>query len=103
MKRKTIEERTKRRQQKYRRYFENAGPLSIDYSRRPVYNLEQAGPQRLLAFQDDEGFAIALGVIEQMNTREMTVVTPADDVNRVASLHVGSLHLNLDTGTEMRG
>ncbi len=101
--RKTIEERTARRQQKYRRYFENAGPLSIDYSRRPVYNLEQAGPQRLLALQDDEGFATALGVIEQMNTREMTVVTPADDVNRVASLHVGSLRLNPDTGTETRG
>lgn len=101
VKRRSVEERVKRRQQQFRRYFAEVTSLTIDYSRRPVYNLEQAGPRQLVALQDTRGFVIALGVITKMSTHKMTVVTPARDIAQVTSLRIGSLGLNPNTGAEI--
>lgn len=100
--RKSIEDRVKHRRQQFRRYFADAAPLSIDYSRLPVYDLEQAGPRRLLALLDRRGFTIALGVIMDMSAREMTVLTPAGDAAQVAGLRIGSLRLKPETGEEVK-
>lgn len=99
--RKSVDERMKRRRQRFRQYFADAAPLTIDYSRRPVYDMQRARPRQLVALQDKEGFAIALGVITEMNTREMAVLTPAHDLARVAGLRIGSLGLNPQTGEEL--
>lgn len=100
--RKPIEMRIDRRRQRFRRYFASATQLSIDYTRLPVYGLEQAGPHRLVALQDARGFVIALGIILGMSAREFALLTPARDADRVASLRIGSLRLNPATGEELR-
>ncbi|RME48309.1 MAG: hypothetical protein D6791_03615 [Chloroflexi bacterium] len=100
--RKTVEQRMKRRREQFRRYFSQAAPLTIEYNRLPVYDLEQAGQRHLLALEDRHGFTIALGIITAMTTREMIVFTPARDAAQVARLRVGSLRLNPETGREMR-
>lgn len=94
------EERRRRRHAQFRRYFADAAPLTINYNRLPVYNVERAARGRLLALQDEHGFAVALGVITHMSTREMTILTPVRDATRVAGLHIGSLNLNPETGEE---
>lgn len=98
--RKSVEERTQRRQRRFRRYFADASRRTVHYSRFPVYGLEEAGPQRVVALQDSDGFALGLGIIEKMNTREMTILTPVPDDVEIRSLRVGAVRLNPQTGEE---
>lgn len=100
--RRPVEDRVKRRQEQFRRYFADAAPLKISYSRLPVYGLEQVGRHRLVALQDRSGFTLALGVIMEISAREMVILTPARDAARTVSLRTGSLLLNPDTGAEPR-
>lgn len=100
--RKSVEERVQRRRRQFRQHFAGAAPLTLDYARLPVYDLEQAGPHRLLALHDREGFTVALGVILQMGTREMTILTPARTASQVAGLRIGSLGLDPESGEELR-
>lgn len=100
--RKSTEERIARRRRRFQRYFAGASVHTINYSRLPVYDLDQAGPQRLLALLDARGFARALGVIAEMTRNEMTVRTPLRSADDVAGIRIGSLRLNPDTGEEKR-
>ncbi len=93
--------RIQHRQAQYRRYFQNAIPVEIDYRRMPVYDLERAGPQHLLALQDRYGLTLGLGVVLQLNTRTITLVTPLRDLSRVVSLRFGAIRLNPTTGEEL--
>lgn len=98
--RKSTEERLQHRRNQFQRYFADAVSLTVNYSRLPVYGLAQAGPQQIVALLDKHGFALALGVIAEMTTSEMTIITPTRNADNVFSLRVGSLRLNPDTGAE---
>lgn len=100
--RKSIDDRMARRRERFRQYFADAAARTINYSRLPIYGLEQAGPRQLVALQDAQGFTVALGVIEQLSLHEMTVLTPMREAGSVASLRLGSLRLNPETGEELR-
>lgn len=100
--RRTLDERARRRRDQFRRYFADAAPLTVSYSRLPVYDLEQAGRQRLLTLEDRQGFTIELGIITAMNTREMVILTPAREADQIAGLRIGSLRLDPETGEELR-
>ena len=100
--RKAVEHRIERRRQRFQAYFARAVEREVPFTRLPVYDLERAAPQRLLAFQDRDGFVLGLGVITEMTPQVMRVRTPLEELSRVASLRIGSVRLDPETGRELR-
>ncbi len=54
-----------------------------------------------MSFQDREGFSLALGVIRSASPDMLEISTPLRQKNKVASLRVGDLRLDLETGEEL--
>lgn len=100
--RRSAVERSERRRRQFRQYFAQAAPLTFEHDRMAVYNSHCARAGRLVAFQDVDGFAIALGVIRAVSRGDMTVVTPLSDLDDVVSLRVGDLSVDTETGAESR-
>lgn len=100
--RKAVEHRIERRRQRFQAYFARAVEREVPFTRLPVYDLELAAPQRLLAFQDRDGFTLGLGVITGMTPQVMRVRTPLEDLSKVASLRIGTIRLDPETGRELR-
>jgi len=98
--------RTKRiihREEKFRHYFQRAHTLRVPFRGLVVFGIEMMTAGRLLAFQDDEGFAIALGVAKAYDRKgqELTVTTPLPSLEGVSSIRFGSLKLDPMTGQEL--
>jgi polynucleotide 5'-hydroxyl-kinase GRC3/NOL9 len=73
------------------RYLEAAQPKLVELHKLPVYDLERLAGGTLLAFQDADGFALGLGVVQEANRREGTALvhTPLLDLEGVASVRLG--------------
>lgn len=67
-----------------------------------VYGLEQAECFSMAAFQDADGFALALGVVLSIRPGEAQILTPLPDLTRVAGLHIGTLRIDPHNGEERR-
>ena len=98
--------RTKRitnREEKFRRYFQMAHTLTVPFRRVVVFGIEMMAGGRLLAFQDDQGFAVALGVARAYDRKgqELIVTTPLPSLEGVSSIRFGSLKLDPTTGQEL--
>jgi polynucleotide 5'-kinase involved in rRNA processing len=98
----SADERAERRRRQFVGYFAHAAPLTFDSDRLAIYDLHRARRGRLLAFQNAGGFTLALGVIDAVSRREMTVLTPLRDLRDVVSLRVGNLAVDPETGIENR-
>jgi len=61
------EERIARRRERLADYFEGANLRLVRPGQLPVYDLEQLVVGSLMAFQDAEGLALALGIVEQID------------------------------------
>jgi polynucleotide 5'-hydroxyl-kinase GRC3/NOL9 len=90
--------RVARRHARLARYLEPAQPLLVPLGQMAVYNLEQLAKGALLAFQDQEGFVLGLGVVAQMEGQGRTIVarTPLPDLGGVASIRFGEARWELD-------
>jgi polynucleotide 5'-hydroxyl-kinase GRC3/NOL9 len=95
------EGRAKRRRTLFFDYFSEALLERIRIRDLPVYGLERVCPQRLVSFQDREGLSIALGVIRSVSAGVLEIFTPPRQKNEVASLRVGDLRLDPDSGEEL--
>ena len=98
--------RTKRiahREEKFLRYFQTAHTLRVPFRQVVVFGIEMMAGGRLLAFQDQEGFAMALGVARAYyrNGQELIVITPLPSLEGVSSIRFGSLKLDPTTGQEL--
>ncbi len=98
--------RTKRitnREEKFRRYFQMAHTLTVPFRQVVVFGIEMMAAGRLLAFQDDQGFAVALGVAKAYDRKgqELIVTTPLPSLEGVSSIRFGSLKLDPTTGQEL--
>jgi len=100
---KTREARIAHREKKFRRYFANAGLLSVQLDRLPVAGLEGRARDRLLAFQDEAGFVLGLGVVEDLDPvqRTLSVRAPLSSLDGVASLRMGDLRLDPVSGQQI--
>jgi len=100
---KTRTERITHREERFRRYSQKAHTLRVPFREVVVFGIEMMAGGRLLAFQDDEGFAVALGVARAYNRkgRELTVSTPLPSLEGVSSIRFGSLKLDPATGQEL--
>ncbi len=82
-------------------YFSGALSERLRIRGFPVYGLEKICPKRLMSFQDREGFSLALGVIRSASPDMLLISTPLRQKNKVASLRVGDLRLDLETGEKL--
>jgi polynucleotide 5'-hydroxyl-kinase GRC3/NOL9 len=99
--------RTKRianREEKFLRYFRTAHTLRVPFRQVVVFGIEMMAGGRLLAFQDSEGFAMALGVAIAYDRKgqELAVITPLPNLEGVSSIRFGSLKLDPATGQELK-
>jgi len=101
---KTRARRIANREGKFLRYFQKAQTLRVPFREVVVFGIEMMAGGRLLAFQDGEGFAVALGVAKAYNRerRELVVTTPLPNLKGVSSIRFGSLKLDPTTGQELR-
>ena len=99
-----VPNRQARRAATFRRYFAGAGVVRLSLRRCAVFEGWTFAPRRLLALQDAAGFALALGVIVDYSeaSRELSIRTPLADTDAVASIRLGAIGVDADTGREYR-
>lgn len=85
-------------------YFQSARRHALDWSRYGVFPYPQFVLNRLLALEDENGFALALGVIQAIDrpNRRIEVLSPLASLEGVASLHLGDLILEPGTFRDRR-
>lgn len=105
---KTRSERIAHREKRFRSYFRKAHALRVPFREVVVFGIERMAGGRLLAFQDDEGFVVGLGIARvyggkprDRKSRELTVTTPLPSLEGVSSIRFGSLKLDPTTGQEL--
>ena len=100
---KTRTERITHREKRFLSYFQKAHALRVAFREVVVFGIEMMAGGRLLAFQDDQGFAMALGVAStyDRNGQELAVSTPLPSPEGVSSIRFGSLKLDPATGQEL--
>ncbi len=91
------------RAEMFRRYFDGAGLLEVSWGRMAVFPAPTFRPGQLVALEDVEGFALALGVVVEIDPRARTVRlrTPAVSLEGVDAIRLGSLSLDPETGREI--
>lgn len=89
--------RIARRNAHLARYLEPARPQVVALRQTAVYDMEHVAAGTLVAFQDQEGFMLGLGVVEEIGSRGGTIVarTPLSDLGGVASIRFGSAGCDL--------
>jgi polynucleotide 5'-hydroxyl-kinase GRC3/NOL9 len=83
----------------YSRYFSPMNRLRIDWGEVAVFPAPAFQPNRLVAMEDEDGFAIGLGVVEQVNPEsyEVTVLTPLGSLKGVNALRLGDVAVDLES------
>jgi polynucleotide 5'-hydroxyl-kinase GRC3/NOL9 len=91
------EARIARRRERLAAYLEGAQPRLVNLRQMVVYDLEWLAVGALLAFQDAEGFSLALGVAEQVDHLGATAIvrTPLASMAEVASVRCGAARWDL--------
>ena len=86
------EARIARRRGQLADYFRQARQRVVSLRQTAIYDLDRLAPGVLLAFQDAEGFTVGLGVVEESNRLEKTVIvrTPLPGLEGVTSLRFGA-------------
>ena len=96
------ETRIRYREERFRNYFGKAGTLQVPLRSTVVFGIEEMSRGRVLAFQDEGGFALALGVAQEYerSSQTLTVRTPLTSMEEVSSIRFGTLRLDPATGRE---
>jgi len=99
-----VEARQAHRAAAFRRYFAGTGVLRLPLRGRAIFDGRTFAARRLLALQDAAGFALALGVIEKFDPSrvELFIRTPLIDATAVASLRLGVIGVDVETGRDFR-
>jgi len=97
------ETRIRYREKRFRNYFGKAGTLKVPIRSTVVFGIEEMSRGRVLAFQDEEGFALALGLAQEYekSSQTLSVRTPLTSMEKVSSIRFGTLRLNPATGQEL--
>ena len=89
--------RIARRRERLAAYLEAGRPHLLEFKRMAVYDLERLAVGTLLAFQDAEGLALGLGVVEETDRLGSTAIvrTPLPDLEGVCSVRLGAARWDL--------
>jgi polynucleotide 5'-hydroxyl-kinase GRC3/NOL9 len=104
VRRRGVEARRTHRADAFRRYFAGARTLRLSLRGRAVFDGRIFSPRRLLALQDVDGFALALGVVIAYDERrdELEIRTPLAAVDDIVSIRLGVIGVDVATGHEFR-
>lgn len=92
------------RARQFARYFANAYPLEISWTRLAVFPAPSFDQGRLVALEDARGFALALGVVQDVNPIRCTalLLTPTHSLEMVDAVRLGDVWLNPQTWEDYR-
>lgn len=97
--RREVAERRAHRAAAFRCYFEGAHALEVVWQRLAVFPYPAFTPYRLVALEDKDGFALALGLVLASDPTRGTITlhTPLDSLDGVDAIHLGDLALDPNT------
>jgi len=83
----------------YSRYFSQINRLQVNWSEMAIFPAPAFQPNRLVAMEDVDGFAIGLGVVEQIHPEscEVTILTPLSSMKNVNALRLGDIAVDLES------
>jgi polynucleotide 5'-hydroxyl-kinase GRC3/NOL9 len=98
------EKRQAYRADRFRTYFQDAQTTSLPFGHLAVFPKAVFEPGQLLALEDRDGFAVALGVVKRANYEEQKVQlhTPWAGGDNIQSLRLGDLQVDLQTYEDRR-
>ncbi len=97
------EARITRRRERLATYFQDAQPRLVTVRQMAIYDLGRLAIGALLALQDGEGFALGLGVVEEIDRLGGTIIvrTPLSSWERVKSVRFGAARWDLANRREL--
>jgi len=102
--RREVPDRQEHRAARFGRYFEEARSLEVVWQRLAVFPAPAFTMHRLVALEDSEGFALALGIVAagDLARGTVTLCTPLASVAGVDAIRLGDLALDPRTFRESR-
>lgn len=102
--RRDVPTRQKHRADRFRRYFEVARRLEVAWHGLAIVPAPRFAPHRLVALEDDEGFALALGIVLAGESDQGTIelYTPLPSLENVDVVRLGDLAVNPRTFHDAR-
>jgi len=87
------------RASQFARYFASTRAVTVDWSRLTVWPTPNFAFHQLVAFEDAEGFALDLGIVQaaDMKSRQATILTALPSLAGVEALRLGDLMLDPKT------
>jgi polynucleotide 5'-hydroxyl-kinase GRC3/NOL9 len=81
------------RSRQFGRYFSAARILKVIWPRLAVFPAPRFTTNRLVAFEDAEGFTLGLGIVEHIDyaAKEAAVLTPLTSLDKVDAIRLGSV------------
>jgi polynucleotide 5'-hydroxyl-kinase GRC3/NOL9 len=94
-----IDERRRYRQASFSSYFEPANQVELDWSALAVIPAPRFSLNRLVAFEDQQGFTLGLGIVTQIDrpARIVSLLTPVEKLKKVAAIRLGDLAVDPHT------
>ena len=91
-----VSRRQNHRREQFARYFTASHPLVVDWTTTAVFPLPRFSLNRLVAFEDAEGFTLGLGIVTRIDrlARRVTLHTPLPDLEAVNALRLGDIALD---------
>jgi polynucleotide 5'-hydroxyl-kinase GRC3/NOL9 len=83
----------------YARHFDGGRTMAVDWSALAVFPLPRFDRHRLLAFEDGDGFVVALGIVvnSDADRRQVMVHTALPSLDGIDALHLGEVLLDPQT------
>jgi polynucleotide 5'-hydroxyl-kinase GRC3/NOL9 len=97
----SVVERQEHRRRSFREGLEGAVELKVQTTGLPVYAAETAVPGSLLGFLDARGLCRGTGVLMGAQSGEWTVLSTVPDPRGIASIRVGKVRIDPQTGIEL--
>ncbi|MEA3375789.1 MAG: Clp1/GlmU family protein [Chloroflexota bacterium] len=104
VKRRDVQTRREHRASQYRRTFEGASSLQVEWSRFAVIPSRSFTEHRLIALEDEAGFVRGLGIVTGADRTHCTVQlhTTLSSLEQIDMLHVGDLAVDPRTFQDRR-
>lgn len=101
VRRRSPEERAKRRQLLFQSFFEKAQLLHIGKGQRPIYGWQNAAPGCLAGLIDRQGLLLGTGVVSRILADGLELLSPCRSPEQLAVVRLGRLRIDPLTGREL--